>query len=154
MNINAARRREFPTMKETDLATKFRTTFARYNPQVITNNSQGGWPDRMLQAARSVVVFVELKVVTPNLDGTFFLGLRQDQAVWLTKWQSGGGKCFLFAGILDSRNNIYCYGVLTMSQHQQWLKAPKLKYTKEAFTRTFYQDKDITYWFENYLHTE
>ena len=141
-------------MKESDLATKFMITFQKYKPLVITNNSQSGWPDRMLQAPRSMAIFVELKVVTPNLDGTFFLGLRQDQAVWLTKWQSGGGKCFLFAGILDSRNMIYCYGILTTQTPQEWLKVPKLKYTKETFTKTFYQSRDIIHWFENYIYTE
>lgn len=141
-------------MKESDLATKFMITFQKYKPLVITNNSQSGWPDRMLQAPRSMAIFVELKVVTPNLDGTFFLGLRQDQAVWLTKWQSGGGKCFLFAGILDSRNMIYCYGILTTQTAQEWLKVPKLKYTKETFTKTFYQNRDIIHWFENYIYTE
>ena len=131
-------------MKEKDLASEFKQMFIRYHPQVIVNKAEPGWPDRMLQH-NSTAVFVELKRITPNKDGTFYTGLRQDQGAWLAKWQRNHGKCFMFLGLNDM------YGILTQPFWSIWIDVPKIKYTTEKLTLVTLSSHTVLEWFKGYL---
>lgn len=138
-------------MKELDLAQEFKLIFSEYHQLKVTNKEQGGWPDRLLQLKNSHAVFCEHKMVNINLNQTFRIALRQEQAVWLAKWRMNGGDCFLFLGFNVrgfERSHGHLYGILHPVIWREWLEVPKTKYFIEDFV-TFSDKTSVLLWFKN-----
>lgn len=138
-------------MRESNLAADFHRIFAHFAPVVCVNHSVPGWPDRMLQEpGTSKVVFSELKMCKVNEQ--VLVHLRSDQAAWLFKWQHNGGKCFLFLG-LTRQEQFQFYGVYVAPHYKDWLKIPT-NYIELKQIKLFTEDKQIRYWFNEYLQLE
>lgn len=138
-------------MKERDLSSKFKGFFADFHPQSVTNNSVAGWPDKMLQHG-NIAIFVELKVCQLTNGDFFRIPIRFNQAIWLSKWQRFGGKCFLFLG-LTRQEKFVSYGILTVNDWMDWYQVPNNRYNILTFDHTFINEMEIMIWFINYLKT-
>ncbi|HEY1870563.1 MAG TPA: hypothetical protein VGG71_05855 [Chitinophagaceae bacterium] len=140
-------------MNEKHITSKFTTIFNAYSPRVITSKSVAGWPDRMLQNNYEAI-FVEIKSVIPNIDGSFYTGARQEQGVWLAKWKKNGGKCFLFIGVLARSGLFDYYGIIAPDHWEDWLKVAQTKYTLDTMTYAFKTDDQVLFWFNFWVEKQ
>lgn len=138
------------TIYETSLSHAFNDIFSGYQIRSVINKSQGGWPDRMLQLNNSRVCFAELKVVEVRKDGFFKLGLRQDQAAWLAKWQLHQGLCFVM--FIDNYfKEDRKFGILTYEDWKNWLRVPDVDYCWNKPVIIIKDYIDILMWFTKFI---
>jgi len=134
------------TVKERDIALDFKTILKHYTILVPNNITERGWPDRLIQLPKSVVIPCELKRVFVNKSGYYVLSdLRQEQCAWLAKWQYNGGKCFVFVGLIRD-GEFLGYHCITVNEWRDWLYVSKEKryavYIKTSMA--------VLEWFEDY----
>lgn len=138
-------------MLERDIAYNFNTMMSEYGILTPINNSQGGWPDRLIQLTNSRVVAVEIKSLQQLKNGDIRLvDFRKDQAAWLAKWQLYHGDCFLFAGITDFWNKFIGYGVWCAEDWREWLTRPNALLDLGDFDIVDLDLQVIMKWFKAY----
>ena len=113
--------------KERDVANDLTRILKGYPLLTPSMNAERGWPDKLIQLPKSVVVACEIKVVTANQSNYYLLSeLRQEQAAWLAKWVYHGGLGFVFVGI-NNEFGFMGYHCKTMNW-DNWILANKQQY--------------------------
>jgi hypothetical protein len=137
-------------MLERDVASAFNTMFSEYGILAPINNSQSGWPDRLIQLPDSRVVAVEIKSYQQQKTGKVTLAtFKPDQAAWLAKWQRNGGKCFLFIGITNFSNTGFVgYGIITKNDWRHWIALSNCVISEFDFISN--ESNVILNWFKAY----
>ena len=141
-------------MKESYVASSFNSIFSQCGILAPINNSQGGWPDRLLQLPNSKVVAAEIKSVQQLKNSLIRLvDFRNDQAAWLAKWQKNGGLCFLFIGITNFDDRFVGYGILIVKDWHEWIRLPNALIDPIDFDIISIEAAELLDWFAKYTES-
>jgi hypothetical protein len=137
-------------IRERELGVDFGDIFNGYVLHSPINNSMSGWPDRFIQLPNSRIIPCELKVLDITFGGKHFRlnELRQSQAVWLSKWQRAGGKCFLLLG-MNEKECLTGYTIFTLTEWKDWLTI-NIKQLDVTEYPMFTEYDEIRNWFKGF----